>query len=443
MLRKIACIFVMVFLSGCADEFIRNRLIRDVQNRSGFIMPAKTEVGKITLPPATSLEDGITEDEAVMIALWNNAAFQETLINLDIAHGDLVQAGLLPNPIGFNSFSATNKPFKYFFEFPIEALWLRPFLIKAAKAEQDRVAHQLSQAGLNLISDTRKAYSDMLQAQAQFTIFEESMALRQDIADLTQKRLKAGDISLQEVTIAHLDALAAQQDVARIKYDKQISEERLRFMMGIGSNVRIVTLDNLPAPDCAEMDVATLVTEAITNRPDALAAKQATKAAEARTNLSLFNMLGLAGIADATSGAKTGHQLSPAVRSTIPIFNQNQGAISSANAQEARALRGEDTITHQIRLDVNQAYTQYQQACAQLHLVQTNIKTGVKTNMNRAQKAYDTGDISYLTLLESTRALIDARLREAQLVGDAHRAFFELERSVGRKLRPLSKEPKR
>lgn len=52
----------------------------------------------ITLPPGASLDDGLTEDEAVSIALWNNAAFQELLVDLGLVRGDLIQAGLLPNP---------------------------------------------------------------------------------------------------------------------------------------------------------------------------------------------------------------------------------------------------------------------------------------------------------------------------------------------------------
>lgn len=80
--------------------------MRDVKERSGYTVPDKTPIGKITLPPGASLDDGITEDEAVAIALWNNAAFQETLVSLDIARGDLIQAGLLPNPLGSYTLSA-------------------------------------------------------------------------------------------------------------------------------------------------------------------------------------------------------------------------------------------------------------------------------------------------------------------------------------------------
>lgn len=432
---RTSCIpIIVLLLSGCADGPTRDSVIADVRDRSGFTMPSETEAGKLALPPVASLEDGLTEDEAVSIALWNNAAFQETLVSLDMARGDLIQAGLLPNPIGTYAFSTPDKPFKYAFEFPLEALWLRPFRVRAARADAERVSHQLSQAGLNVIRDTRRAYSDLLQARTQFRLLKESLALRRNISGLARKRNEAGDISTQEANIAALDAMAAEQAATRGQYDIQANEERLRFAMGLGDHAMGIKLDPMPTPDCKKMDVAALIDEGLRNRPDALAARQATTAAEERANQSFFNWLGVTVIADATSGRTTGHELSPAARGSIPVFNVNQGNITRAGAETERAARGEVTMANQIRLDVNQAYVLYRQACSELSILQRKVKAEVKTDLSRVGNAYSSGDVPYLMVLQSTRAVIDTLLREAQLIGDARRAFSDLERSVGRRL---------
>ncbi len=433
-MNKTTLLFLLLLLGGCAATGpTRNDVVTDVQNRSGFTLPKQTEAGKITLPPGASLEDELTEDEAVSIALWNNAAFQETLVNLDVAHGDLVQAGLLPNPIGSYTFATPDKPYKYALELPLEVLWLRPFRVKAAQAEAEKVSHQLSQAGLNLIRDTRKAYSDLLQAKAQNALLEESLKLRHNISGLAQKRFKAGDISLQESNAASLDAMATEQAATVSRHDIQMKEERLRFQMGTGSQAGALNLTALPEPVCKEMNINALVEEGLKNRPDALAAHQATIAAGARSNLSLFNWLGISGVVDATSGKKTGHELSPAVKGAIPILNVNQGNIARASAEEERSLRGEHTVADQIRLDINQSYLQYRQACAELGIVQSAIKSGVEKDLERVEKAYASGNVPYLMVLQTTRSVVDARLREVTLIGDAHRASSELERSVGTK----------
>ena len=50
------------------------------------------------LPPDVQLEDGLSEEEAIATALANNAAFRATLAQLEMARGDVIQAGLLTNP---------------------------------------------------------------------------------------------------------------------------------------------------------------------------------------------------------------------------------------------------------------------------------------------------------------------------------------------------------
>ena len=78
-----------------ADQTTVARLLSE---RVGHTVPAGRTSGEVTLPPGAAFEDGVTEDEAVAIALWNNAAFQELLGDLGLTRGDLIQAGLLPQP---------------------------------------------------------------------------------------------------------------------------------------------------------------------------------------------------------------------------------------------------------------------------------------------------------------------------------------------------------
>jgi outer membrane protein, heavy metal efflux system len=45
------------------------------------------------------VDDGLSRDEAVAIALWNNAAFQVSVSQLGFARADLADAGLISNPV--------------------------------------------------------------------------------------------------------------------------------------------------------------------------------------------------------------------------------------------------------------------------------------------------------------------------------------------------------
>ncbi|MFO0938474.1 MAG: TolC family protein [Gemmataceae bacterium] len=403
--------------------------------RIGQSVKGATGMTDIVLPPGASLEDGLTEDEAVSIALWNNAAFQELLADLGIARADLIQAGLLPNPEFVYYFGVTDKPFKYLFDFPIEALWLRPIKVKAAERETERVSQKLTQAGLDLMRDVRQAYADVALAREKVRIAGEAVKLRGRIAELAQKRLKAGDISPQEAATARIDSLQAEQDATRIGYDVPIMEEKLRNLMGIGSDRRPLQLDTIPPPPCQNIDADALTHEAMMCRPDALAAAEAVAAAQARLKFANLGWVRLLGIADATSGAN-GHEFGPALRFTVPLFNRNQGGIARVEMELERALRNQKTVAFQIILDVQRAHLQYRQACAELETLRTKVRPEVLAAIQRSEAAYQEGNVTIFIVLETVRQRLDNSLREAVLIGDLRRYWAELERSVGRRLTP-------
>src|SRR5204863_8366115 len=104
---------------------------------------------ELAIPPHLQLKDGMSVDDAVAIALWNNATFQADLTQLGIARGDLVEAGVLPNPILTLLFPVGSKPLEFALKQPVGALWQRPRKVAAARKEAERVAGSLVQRGLD------------------------------------------------------------------------------------------------------------------------------------------------------------------------------------------------------------------------------------------------------------------------------------------------------
>jgi cobalt-zinc-cadmium efflux system outer membrane protein len=283
--------------------------------------------------------------------------------------------------------------------------------------------------------DVRQAYADVVLAKERVRIAGEGVKLRGRVAELAEKRWKAGDISEQEAATARIDARLAEQDATRIGYDVPVLEERLRNLLGIGPLRGPLPLDPSPPPSCTQFDVDALTQEAMRSRPDALAAAEAVAAAEARLKFARLGWVRFLGIADATSGRES-HVLGPALRFTVPLFNHNQGGVARAEAELERAARNQTTVANQIILDVRRAYLQYRQACAELDVLRTKVRPEVEAALGRAQAAYQEGNVAIFIVLETTRQLLDNHLREAQLHGDLRRFWAELERSVGQRLAP-------
>ncbi len=430
-------------LSGCCSSTQycltdRSCVSQGIQCRFGQSVGDATCVGQVIYPNGISLANELHEEEAVLLALWNNAAFLELLADLGMAQGDLVQAGLLPNPEVVYFFPVHDKPFKYLFDFPLESLWLRPIRVAAAEREYDRVCNRLTQSGIDLIRDTRQAYADLILAHGRKQVAVDAVSVRNAVFKLAKTRFDAGDISPQEASTAEIDASRAVQDLARIEIDIAIAEERLRNFMGIPDNREAIQLPKVSPTFDQSLDVQQLVDDATVSRPDLLAAEQFAGAAQERLRLAKIGWIRFLGILDATSGRGTGHEFGPAGRATLPIFNWNEGAIARAEAELEKAERQRQTVYNQIVLDVHQAHLRFSQGQAEQRILDSRVRPQVEKAIRQTEKAYREGNTTYVVVLQTTQQLIDARFREVQLHAELRRAWAELERSVGRHLINIS-----
>jgi cobalt-zinc-cadmium efflux system outer membrane protein len=415
-----------------------------VEERFGQAVGPGPCADQVLVPEGIADGKPLSEDQAVLLALYNNAAFHEALVELDLTRADLVQAGLLPNPEFFYSWPVPDRAFRYLVDFPVEALWLRPFRLKAAAAENERACGKLTQLALDLIRDTRLAYADLLLARNQVAVAERSVRLRSRVGELAETRLQAGDATPLEVSTARIDSLQATQDLTRVRYDVTVAQEKLRNLTGLSGFAFALTPDDAPFDPRTSTPVDQLVAEAVQTRPDAVAATHAAEAAAERVRVARLGWGRLLGILDATSGSPV-HTPGPAVRITVPLFNHGQGLTARARAEYEQLDRRRRTVHNQIVMDVRTAYARFQQARSELDLVRGKTRPEVEDAIRRVEAAYKEGNVTYLIVLEANRQLITTYGREAQLQADLRRAWAELERSVGRRVgdRTASEAPTR
>ncbi|MBN9524306.1 TolC family protein [bacterium] len=434
-----AALLVVGLVTGChgPDAGDRARVSQDVVGRTGYAVGAGPRADRVLVPDGLDAGRPLTEDEAVVVALWNNAAFHEALVELDLTRADLIQAGLLPNPEVFYSWPVPDRVFRYLFDFPVESLLLRPFRLKVATAENDRACAKVTQLGLDLIRDTRQAHSDLRLAEDQVLVAARAVELRGGIVKLVETRLAAGDASQLEVSTARIDALQAEQDLARARGEVAAVAEKLRNLTGLSDMNIPLSAADLRADTRTGRGVDDLVAEAVATRPDVVATAHAARAAAERVRVARIGWLRVLAVADATSG-NPGNTLGPGVRATLPIFNQGQGMKARAGAErdqlEARRL----TVHNQVVQDVRAAFARYEQARSELDIVRTKTRPEVEATIRRAEVAYKEGNATFLIVLEANRQLVTALAREAQLSADLRRAWAELERAVGRRLAPPS-----
>lgn len=430
--RSLAVGFAIVLGSGCAvrESSDPNIPANGIRQRTGA--EARLEGGlSATVPAGVRFDDGLTSDEAVAVALWNNAAFQVSVSDLGFARADLLEAGVLTNPVLSLLFPLGPKQFEGTLRLPIEVLWERPRRVAAASLALDAAAQRLIQAGLELVASVRLAHVDLALAIDREQVAREAATLLSRIDTLTQSRLSAGDISPLEAATARVDASRAAQDAQRLAHDVAIVRRRLLFLLG-------QPVDAAPFPigpsssDATCGPPADLLREALVARPDARAAEIGVEAAAARMGWEKARILTLTAVLDANGQGREGFEMGPGIDLGLPLFNRNQAGRERATAQLRRAAATYAGVQQQINLDIREAASLFEQAEESLTAWRRDIVAPLQTNVGDAERAYREGDVSYLFVLENTRRLIDARVRERELVADRQRARARIERAVGR-----------
>ena len=439
---KTAMIAVLAAISaGCHSAQLpnaRGRVSQDLSQRFGNGLTQPPSCGQSILPPSVVLDDGLTEDEATQIAVWNNAAFQDLLADLGISRAQLLDAGLIADPQMIIFFPLGPKQLEFAFFETLNSIWLRKLRVRIASMDLNQVSESMVQNGSNTIRDARVAHANLVQAQQQARVAREAESIRRQIAELARKRLADGDIGELEVTTAQIDALQAKATAARADQDVLLAQHRLRTVLGLTMlDAPLIAVDDEPAAGAGQEivgDAEQLVHTALAMRPDLRAAEIGFEASCQRIGLAKGNIAIIDGVYDANGAGLEGFESGPGLRTTLPIFNGNRGGIAIAKAAWQKAARQYVTVRDQITLDVRTAYTQLVQARENLQLVQREILPALQEAQQLAQSNYDDGAVTYFFVLQTTGPYLDALNRESLLVGDVRRAIAELERSVGTRL---------
>jgi cobalt-zinc-cadmium efflux system outer membrane protein len=434
-LRRCAAVVVALALAslGCAttaevpDRGTLDAAIR-ARARSGIRVD-----GTAPMPPDASIDDGLTSQEAVAIALWNSPSFQATLSDLGIARADVVEAGLLRNPVLSLLFPVGPKQLEWTLQLPVDALWQRPQRVAAAQLNAQAVGERLVWDALALVAQARTAHADALIAEQRLQLTIENADLVQRLAAITEARLRAGDISELEARSARSDAARVQVVRRAVEHDRNLA--RLTLASTLGVHELVDTLR--PVPDgfvdpvkCGPL--AARLEDALAARPDVRAAEIGIEAATQRARWERSRVVALMALLDANGSGTEGYELGPGANGELPLFSRNQGAVQRAEAEIERASRQYAAVRTQVLFDVRSAAVRVEQAQQAIAAWRDEIVPSLEIEQRQAESAYKAGEIALFSLLDVSRRLVDGRTRLLDADADLQHATIALERSIGR-----------
>jgi cobalt-zinc-cadmium efflux system outer membrane protein len=429
--RALSAIAMVALSVGCAtsgsvpdrgkvDAAIRERISHGIRVDDAALLPAAVD-------PA----DGLTADEAVALALWNNPSFIVLLDDLGFARADLIEARQLRNPILSLLFPWGPKQFESTLQLPIDAIWQRPRRVKAATLDAEAVARRLMSDGLGVMAQARTAYLDASAAEARLRVARESAELWGRLRNIADARLREGDISEFEARAVRSEAAMADAFSRGAEGDRELARVQLDTVLGttVPASSTLTPVDDLALSQCESLD--TLLTDALASRPDVRAAEIAVEAAAARVGLEKARILTMMATLDANGEGKQGFELGPGLGLDVPL-NGNAGARARAAAALTQAGHRYLAVQATVRAELRSGMARLTRAREVLRVWDEDVIGSLQVERQQAEKAYEAGETPLYTMLDTGRRLVTARRARLDARVDLLNSAILLDRAIGR-----------
>ncbi|GJQ31115.1 MAG: RND transporter [Phycisphaerae bacterium] len=381
----------------------------------------------------------LTVDLALAMALRNNREIRSQVEQIAASRADLVQAGLLPNPV-------VGLTLRFPFD-PVSggtfigaqavqsftALWLRDGKIEAADARLNQTVLDISDEALRLVAEVKAMHARIAFGERALTLSDESLATIRKAIDSLDARVRGGEGTTLDVNRARQQLAKAEAERALVARDLAKERRGMLELIGFAAEGAEWTAATSGAmPSAPPIDESGAVALALSQRLDVAAVRAIAEAHRADLSVeeqSRVKDFGLgADFERAADGAKS---VGPVLEVAVPIFDTNQAQIAKAGSLARAALANFEAASQRAVREARVAWVELDSALRLVDQYRSTVLTLSERNLALAEAALKAGQADVTVLLESQRELIDARARLNELERQAAIAHIELEYAVG------------
>ncbi|HUI51019.1 MAG TPA: TolC family protein, partial [Terriglobales bacterium] len=282
-----------------------------------------------------------------------------------------------------------------------------------------------------VVFNVGQQFVDVLLAESTLEFAQQDLDSFQKTVDISNERLRVGDLSQGDYLKIKLQLLQFQSDVAGAKLAKIQSLAALRQLLGFESVPDDYDVQGTLEYQPVHADVASLKTLAAMNRPDLRAAQLGVTAAESQLALQKAN--GKVDITGTFNYTHTAGVNSGAFyyNMPLPIFDRNQGEIQRAQFAIAQAQEQASETAQQVSTDVISAYANLQTNDQIIQLYQGGYVDQAKESRDISEYAYQKGAASLLDYLDAERTYRANQLAYRQALASYMLALEQMRQAVG------------
>jgi len=433
-------------LAGCVSASprpARGEVDVMVEQRSGLALRDEDSNADLAAKETTHtlLQEPLGVEQAVRLALLNNAGLRARLEEAGIARAAMVQTGLLANPrlhasLRFPSGGGADhvgRELGVAIDF-LDALAL-PLRRKLASAQYEQAKFRLAHDVLGLTSEVKEAFYALQAAEQRLALRRSALQTMDAAAKLSSAQRAAGNISELDAARQQAAFQEAGLDLTNEEAQADRDHERLALLMGVQDRGDWKVSETLPALPPSDPSLEELETTAANQRWDLAAARQEPTVLKEALRVSRLRMFGglNAGVdSERDLDGKLG--AGPSIEWDVPLFDRQQAQTARIQAQSRQSDYSIEALESQIRYEVRRARTALVAARKGVDSYKDQIVPLREKISDESLKHYNFMLLGVYQLLQAKRDELDARRGYIDALRDYWTSRAELERAVGGKL---------
>jgi cobalt-zinc-cadmium efflux system outer membrane protein len=387
------------------------------------------------------LQRELTVNDAAQIALLNNRHLQATFETLGISQADLIQAGLLKNPvIDINVRFPDRPPSATYLDFAFAQDFLDAVMIpartKLAAAQFEEAKSTVTNDVLDLVAQTSRDFY-ACQSAAKVLDLQRELAKSADAALETAKQLhEAGNTNDLSFDESRAQAARAKIDLADAEMDLAAAREKVNDDLGLSdpqTHWKATALPDLPTTEITGRNLESL---AFKQRQDLAAARQEILVQSQTLNLTadfrFFNQTDIGAEFERETDGQW--RIGPSLSIPVPLFDQGQAKLSRAEAQLRQSEDRYLAMIIDVQSQVRAARSKYFAARQKAVLYRDEVLPIQKDLLHQTNLQYNGMFTGVFEFLEAKRTQIDAAKEYTQALRDYWTARAELEQAIGSRL---------
>lgn len=443
-------LILLFLISGCAAHRTNARQPEPrplTADYNRYLPPSPQE----TADTASYLQENpagvITLRQALSLALLQNPALASFSYEIRAAEARALQVSLYPNPelgielenfAGSGAFSGSGE-----LETTLslgQSILLggkRGKAVRAAALESDLAAWGYESARLDVFTEVRRAFVEVLSDQQRVKLNEELAQLAEQLLQTISERVKAGKVSPAELSRAQVRLSTQRMELERARRELNAARTRLVAVWGsrnAGFMRAAGLLDTLYSIPPQEK-----LTPLLLQNPDL--ARFATELEQRQAVVALEDALRIpdptiSGGVRRLNGSDD-NAVVAGISIPLPFSNRNQGARQEARVRLLQTLREKQAVEVQLNAALSQAYSSLQNVFNEATTLRDQI-------LPEAQKAFDTinegylqGRFNFLDVLDAQRTLFEARGQYLRALADFHTVTAEIERLIAQEINTI------